>query len=95
MGSSPLVFYTLHIMGTTVKVAAVQAASVAFDLPASLDKLEKLVVEAKQQGAQLVVFPEAFLSAYPRYLDFVIGTRTEENREWFRRYVEVCSVPKG
>ncbi len=41
-------------------------------------------------GAQLVLFPEAFVSAYPRGLDFgaVVGARTEEGREDFRRYWE-------
>lgn len=78
-----------------ITVAAVQASSVSFDLAASLVKLESLVNEARQRGAQLVVFPEAFLSAYPRFLGFVIGTRTEENREWFTRHVNVgrhCST---
>jgi predicted amidohydrolase len=41
----------------TVKVAAVQAASVSFDLAASLHKLTRLTQQAKAQGAQFVVFP--------------------------------------
>ncbi|KAK8869779.1 hypothetical protein IAR55_000347 [Kwoniella newhampshirensis] len=75
--------------GTSVRVAAVQAASVAFDLKASVEKLQHLVVEAKQGGAQLVLFPEAFLGGYPRHLDFRIGARTAENREWYSRYVSI------
>lgn len=61
----------------TVKVAAVQAAPVSFDLLASLKKVEELTAEAAKQGAQLVAFPEGFLSAYPwRYaFDATIGTR--------------------
>jgi predicted amidohydrolase len=60
-----------------VKVAAVQAAPVAFDLVASLKKLEHLTAEAASQGAELVAFPEGFLSAYPwRYaFDATIGAR--------------------
>jgi len=60
-----------------VKVAAVQAAPVSFDLQRSLDKLEKLTTEAAQAGADLVAFPEGFLSAYPwRYaFDATIGAR--------------------
>lgn len=42
---------------STVKIAAVQAAPVAFDLEASLKKLEKLTAEAASQSAELVVFP--------------------------------------
>lgn len=40
-----------------VKVAAVQAAPVSFDLQKSLEKLEKLAEEAASNGAQIVVFP--------------------------------------
>lgn len=40
-----------------VKVAAVQAAPVAFNLEESLKKLERLTVEAAKQGAELVCFP--------------------------------------
>lgn len=70
--------------------AVVQAASVAFDLGRSVAKAQTLIAEAAGKGAQLVVFPEAFLSGYPRGLDFgaVIGSRSDEGREDFRRYWE-------
>ena len=72
------------------KVAVVQAASTAFDLERSLQKAEALVAEAASQGARLVVFPEAFLSAYPRGLTFgaVVGSRSDAGREEYRRYWE-------
>lgn len=41
----------------SVKIAAVQAAPVAFDLNQSLEKLEKLTAKAALAGADLVVFP--------------------------------------
>lgn len=41
----------------TVKVAAVQAAPVAFDLPKSLTKVAHFTAEAAKAGADLVVFP--------------------------------------
>lgn len=41
----------------TVKVAAVQAAPVAFDLPKSLKKVAHFAAEAAKAGADLVVFP--------------------------------------
>ncbi len=50
-----------------VKVAAVQAMPVVLDLDASIEKAVRLLGEAASQGAQLVVFPETFLSLYPSY----------------------------
>jgi nitrilase len=74
----------------THKVAVVQASPVVFDRERTLEKLSALAHEAAQQGAQLVLFPEAFVSAYPRGLDFgaVVGSRTDAGREDFRRYWE-------
>ena len=72
----------------TIRAAVVQAAPVAFDKARTLDKLEHLVAEAARRGAQLVVLPEAFVSAYPRGSSFgaVVGARTAAGREWYRRY---------
>lgn len=72
------------------KVAVVQAAPVVFDRERTLKKVHKLAAEAAGAGAKLVVFPEAFVSAYPRGLDFgaVFGSRTDAGREQFRRYWE-------
>lgn len=73
---------------TTFRAAVVQAAPVAFDLEATLEKAGRLVGEAAATGAELVVFPEAFFGGYPRGITFgaVVGSRTPEGREWFRRY---------
>ena len=71
-----------------VTVAAVQAGSIAFDTPATMAKLERLVAEAAGLGAKLIVFPEAFVGGYPKGHGFgsVVGQRTEDGRDWFRRY---------
>lgn len=68
----------------------VQAAPVPFDLDRSLAKAVQYIAAAASQGAKLVVFPEAFLSGYPKLLDFgaVVGRRTAEGRVMFRRYFE-------
>ncbi len=50
-----------------VRVAAVQAMPVVLDLDASLEKAVGLLGDAAALGAQLVVFPETFLSLYPSY----------------------------
>src|SRR5215471_17436207 len=71
-------------------VAVVQAASVAFDRKRTLEKASDLTRDAAKAGARLVLFPEAFISGYPRGLDFgaVVGSRTEAGREDYRRYWE-------
>ena len=73
-----------------VRAAVVQAAPAAFDRARTLEKLADLVSQAARQGAELAVFPEAFVSAYPKGLDFgaVVGRRTREGREQFRRYFD-------
>jgi predicted amidohydrolase len=70
------------------KVAAVQAAPISFDLDASIQKLKELTTTAAREGADLVVFPEGFLSAYPwRYaFDVTIGAREPRGRQWFAKY---------
>ncbi|KAG6383291.1 hypothetical protein SASPL_156963 [Salvia splendens] len=55
---------------TTIRATVVQAATVFYDTPATLDKAERLVAEAASNGAQLVVFPEAFIGGYPRGSNF-------------------------
>jgi nitrilase len=52
-------------VNATVRVACVQAEPVVLDRERTLDKLAVLTAEAKSQGAQLVVFPETFVPAYP------------------------------
>lgn len=75
---------------STVKVAVVQAAPVLFDREATVEKTCSLIREAAAGGAQFVLFPEAFIPAYPRGLSFgmVVGSRKPEGRELWRRYWE-------
>lgn len=49
----------------TVRVAAVQACPVILDAEATIDRAIERLVEATDRGAQLVVFPECFVSLYP------------------------------
>jgi nitrilase len=73
-----------------VRAAVVQSAPIAFERERTLDKVAILASEASNKGAQLVVFPEAFVSAYPRGATFgaVIGSRSPDGRELYRRYWE-------
>ena len=49
----------------TIKVAAVQAAPVFLDRDATIAKLDTLVGEAANEGAELVVFGESFVAGFP------------------------------
>jgi nitrilase len=61
-----------------------------FDPEATLAKVDQLAAEAAGGGAHLVLFPEAFVSAYPKGLDFGarMGSRQPEGRRDFQRYYE-------
>ena len=80
------------------RVAVVQAAPIIFDRDATIDKAAGLIAEAAAGRARLVLFPEAFVPAYPRGLSFgvVVGSRSDEGRKLFARYhrnaVEVPSA---
>ncbi len=83
---------------TPFRAAVVQAGSVPFDSQRSVEKACRLMAETGRQGVKLAVFPEAFISAYPKGLDFGarVGMRFPEGREDFRRYFEsAIEVPSA
>jgi nitrilase len=73
-----------------VRSAVIQDSPVVFDREATIEKTGNLVRQAAEQGAQLVVMPEGFVSAYPIGLDFGarVGLRQPKGRDDFRRYYE-------
>lgn len=81
----------------TVRVAVVQAAPVVFDLEKTLEKALRLIKEAAEKGANIVVFPETFIPGYPRGLTFGfnIGARTMEGRKDFQRFHDNCVAVPG
>jgi len=81
---------------SSVKVAVVQAAPVLFDREATVEKACRLIREAAALKAQLVLFPEAFIPAYPRGLSFgmVVGSRTLEGRRiWQMVWESAVEIP--
>jgi nitrilase len=79
-----------------VKVAVVQSAPVLFDKEATVQKALGLVKDVAAQGAKIVLFPEAYVPAYPRGLTFGmrVGSRTVEGRRtWERYWANSVNVP--
>lgn len=79
------------------KAAVVQAGSVPFHTEQTVDKACALIAEASREGARLIVFPEAFVSGYPKGCHFgaPVGYRTPEGREDFFRYQAGAIVVPG
>jgi predicted amidohydrolase len=69
-----------------VRVAAVQATPVVLDLEASVAKAVGLIADAAGRGAQLVVFPEAFLSLYPSYAWAHLPASGSQADEFWERF---------
>jgi len=73
-----------------VKVSIIQAAPVLFDLSRSVEKTVDLIHQCAKEKPHLILFPESFIPAYPRGLDFgaKVGYRTEEGRKLWQGYWE-------
>src|SRR5882672_11534935 len=77
-------------MSSRFTVAVIQSSPVMFEPKATLAKVRGLTADAATKGAKVVVFPEAFVSAYPKGLDFGarVGSRTPQGRDDFRKYFD-------
>ncbi len=85
-------------MNDKVNVAVIQAAPVLFNREATVEKTLQLTRDAAAQGARLILFPEAFILAYPRGFSFgtVVGNRTSEGRKLWQLYWEnAVDVPSA
>lgn len=86
-------------MGTpcpNVRAAVVQAGPVLMDREATTAKAMRLIGEAAAVGARLIVFPEAFIPAYPwgvRFGTHVGGRTPAGRREWARYWANAVDVP--
>ena len=79
-----------------VRVAVVQAAPVLFNREATVEKTCRLTADAAAGGAEVILFPEAFIPAYPRGFSFgaVVGSRSPEGRRlWERYWANAVDVP--
>lgn len=77
--------------------AVAQTSSVLLDTPATVARALALMADAAAQGAQLLVFPEAFIGGYPKGADFHIylGGRTPQGRSEFKAYFDSAVAIDG
>ncbi|MGM0899704.1 MAG: carbon-nitrogen hydrolase family protein [Bacillota bacterium] len=86
----------MYNQNQNVRVAVVQASSVIMDREATTEKAISLIQQAGEKGANIIVFPEAFIPAYPRGLSFgaTVGSRSPEGRkDWLRYWENSVPVP--
>jgi len=84
----------MRAVGDTITIAAVQASPVFLDRQATIEKACALAREAAGRGARLVVFPEAFVSAYPLWVWFVPAGQTRVLRELYAQlHASAVEVP--
>ena len=79
---------------STLRAAAVQAAPSFLDREETVQKACELILEAGAQGADLIVFPEVFISGYCHWLHFSPAGHPMSihlNRELFKSAVEIPS----
>jgi nitrilase len=77
-------------MDRAVKVACVQVEPVILDLERTLDRLEEVAADAARNGAELVVFPETFVPAYPssRWAKAFAGWQNDGAKQTFARLAQ-------
>src|SRR3970282_2465693 len=76
----------------TVKVAAVQAASVCLDREGSTAKACRLIRKAGSNGARVIAFPEGFIPTHPVWYHHHPATSAVSNRlatELFKNSLEI------
>ena len=79
------------------RIAVVQAAPVLFDKDACVEKAIRLIHEAADSKAELIVFPELFIPCYPVGLTFGfrVGSRREDGRADWKRYYDNSVMADG
>ena len=77
-----------------MKVAAAQLTPVYLNLEKTVDKACNAIVEAGKQGAQLIVFPESFISGYPDWVWLYPPHKSKELGDLYVQLVEnAVSIP--
>ena len=71
-------------------VAIVQEPASILDLNLGVARAVEYIRQAAKEGAQLVVFPETWLTGYPAWIFGMAGWNDSEARRWYSRLLEEC-----
>lgn len=81
-------------MKNIIKIAAAQIAPVFLDKEKTINKACEAIAEAGKKGANLIVFPEAFISGYPDWVWLIPNSKGAELNDLYIKLVEnAISVP--
>ena len=81
-------------MTKIIKVAAAQLSPIFLNKEKTIDKACKAILEAGENGADLIVFPEAFISGYPDWIWLIPNSKGADLNELYVKLVEnAVSVP--
>ena len=81
-------------MTKNIKVAAAQLSPVFLNKEKTVKKACEAILEAGENGANLIVFPEAFISGYPDWVWLIPNSKGADLNELYLKLVEnAVSVP--
>lgn len=81
-------------MKNNVKIAAAQLAPIFLNKEKTVEKACKAILEAGKNGADLIVFPEAFIAGYPDWVWLIPNSKAAELNELYLKMIEnAVSIP--
>ena len=81
-------------MTKNLKVAAAQLSPIFLNKEKTVKKACKAILEAGENGAKLIVFPEAYISGYPDWVWLIPNSKGTDLNELYLKLVEnAVSVP--
>ena len=81
-------------MENITKVAAAQLTPVFLDKGKTTEKACEAILEAGKNGAELIVFPEAFISGYPDWVWLIPNSKSVELNKLYSELIDnAVSVP--
>ena len=81
-------------MNQIAKVAAAQLSPIFLNKEKTVKKACKAILKAGENGADLIVFPEAFISGYPDWVWLIPNSKGQELNDLYVKLVEnAVSIP--